>query len=108
MRRGSYSELEMNQTKAMIANHLRELQDSANEMIAFDFNTVLSRRERTAEQLMEQVQAVTAEQIAADSTQNRAGYDLLSARPKGGLRLGNVILSRCSRNAVSGNTAEWP
>ena len=65
MRSGSYSELEMNQTKAMIANHLRELQDSANEMIAFDFNTVLSGRERTAEQLMEQVQSVTAEQIAA-------------------------------------------
>ena len=65
MRSGSYSDLEMNQTKAMIANHLRELQDSANEMIAFDFNTVLSGRERTAEQLMEQVQSVTAEQIAA-------------------------------------------
>lgn len=65
MRSGSYSDLEMNQTKAMIANHLRELQDSANEMIAFDFNAVLSGRERTAEQLMEQVQSVTAEQIAA-------------------------------------------
>ncbi|MFC5648960.1 EF-P 5-aminopentanol modification-associated protein YfmF [Paenibacillus solisilvae] len=64
MRSGSYSDLEMNQTKAMIANHLRELQDSANEMIAFDFNAVLSGRERTAQQLMEQVQSVTAEQIA--------------------------------------------
>ena len=65
MRSGSYSELEMNQTKAMIANHLRELQDSANEMIGFDFNAVLSKRERSAMQLLEQVQAVTAEQIAA-------------------------------------------
>ncbi|BBH20808.1 putative inactive metalloprotease YmfF [Paenibacillus baekrokdamisoli] len=65
MRSGSYSDLEMNQTKAMIANHLREIQDSANEMIGFDFNAILSGRERTAEQLMEQVQSVTAEQIAA-------------------------------------------
>lgn len=65
MRGGSYSELEMSQTKAMIANHLRELQDSANEMIGFDFNAVLSKRERSAAQLLEEVQAVTAEQIAA-------------------------------------------
>ncbi|SFI52051.1 Predicted Zn-dependent peptidase [Paenibacillus sp. UNC496MF] len=65
MRSGSYSELEMSQTKAMIANHLRELQDSANEMIGFDFNAVLSKRERSAMQLLREVQAVTPEQIAA-------------------------------------------
>jgi len=65
MREGQYSELELNQTKAMISNHLRELQDSAGEMIAFDFNTVLSGRERTADDLLGQVQATTAEQIAA-------------------------------------------
>lgn len=65
MRSGQYSELEMSQTKAMIANHLRELKDSANEMISFDFNTVLSGRERSADELLQQVEAVTAEQIAA-------------------------------------------
>lgn len=65
MRSGQYSELEMSQTKAMIANHLRELKDSANEMIGFDFNTVLSGRERTADELLRQGEAVTAEQIAA-------------------------------------------
>ncbi|MFC4811225.1 EF-P 5-aminopentanol modification-associated protein YfmF [Paenibacillus sp. GCM10023250] len=65
MRSGSYSELEMSQTKAMIANHLRELQDSASEMIGFDFNAVLSKRERSAMQLLQDVQAVTPEQIAA-------------------------------------------
>jgi len=65
MREGQYSELELNQTKAMISNHLRELQDSAGEMIAFDFNAVLSGRERTADDLLAQVQATTAEQIAA-------------------------------------------
>ncbi|GGD67827.1 EF-P 5-aminopentanol modification-associated protein YfmF [Paenibacillus nasutitermitis] len=65
MRTGIYSDLEMNQTKAMIANHLRELQDSANEMIGFDFNAVLTGRERSANELLNQVQAVTAGQIAA-------------------------------------------
>ncbi|MCQ6557854.1 EF-P 5-aminopentanol modification-associated protein YfmF [Paenibacillus mendelii] len=65
MRSGQYSDLELNQTKAMIANHLRELQDSANEMIAYDFNTVLSGKERSADELLRQVQAVSAEQIAA-------------------------------------------
>ncbi|MBW7457327.1 EF-P 5-aminopentanol modification-associated protein YfmF [Paenibacillus sepulcri] len=65
MRTGTYSDLEMNQTKAMIANHLRELQDSANEMIGFDFNAILTGRERSADELMRQVQAVTAGQIAA-------------------------------------------
>ncbi|KQO04358.1 EF-P 5-aminopentanol modification-associated protein YfmF [Paenibacillus sp. Leaf72] len=63
MRQGELSELEMSQTKAMIANHLRELQDSAYEMIAYDFNAVLSGKERSAEKLLEQVQAVTAADI---------------------------------------------
>ncbi|WP_419873156.1 EF-P 5-aminopentanol modification-associated protein YfmF [Candidatus Pristimantibacillus sp. PTI5] len=63
MRQGQLSELEMNQTKAMISNHLRELQDSAYEMIAYDFNGVLTGKQRSAEQLLEQVQAVTAEDI---------------------------------------------
>lgn len=64
MRQGNLSELELGQTKAMISNHLRELQDSAYEMIAFDFNSVLTGANRTSEQLLEQVRAVTAEQIA--------------------------------------------
>lgn len=63
MRRGNLSELELNQTKAMISNHLRELQDSAYEMIAYDFNSVLTGKERSAQQLLEQVQAVTADDI---------------------------------------------
>lgn len=63
MRQGKLSELELNQTKAMISNHLRELQDSAYEMIAYDFNSVLTGKQRSAQQLLEQVQAVTAEDI---------------------------------------------
>jgi predicted Zn-dependent peptidase len=49
----------------MIANHLREMQDSATEMISYDFNAVLSGRSRTVDELQQQVQAVTAADIAA-------------------------------------------
>ncbi|WP_183562111.1 EF-P 5-aminopentanol modification-associated protein YfmF [Paenibacillus endophyticus] len=63
MRAGNLSELELNQTKAMISNHLRELQDSAYEMIAYDFNGVLTGKHRSADQLLEQVQAVTPADI---------------------------------------------
>ncbi|QJC52227.1 insulinase family protein [Paenibacillus albicereus] len=63
MRQGQLSELELSQTKAMLVNSLRELQDSAYEMIAFDFNSVLSGRRRTAQELLDAVQAVAPEQI---------------------------------------------
>ncbi|MFB5266633.1 EF-P 5-aminopentanol modification-associated protein YfmF [Paenibacillus enshidis] len=63
MRKGSISELEMSQTKAMIRNLLKEMQDSAFEMIAFDFNRELSGKERTAEQLLEQVEAVSVKDV---------------------------------------------
>lgn len=63
MAKGQLSELEMNQTKAMISGHLRELQDSAYEMLAYDFNGVLTGNERTSVQLIEQVQAVTTADI---------------------------------------------
>lgn len=63
MRQGQLSQLELDQTRAMISNHLRELQDSAYEMIAYDFNSVLTGKQRSAAALLEQVQAVTAEDI---------------------------------------------
>lgn len=59
MRDGEISELEMNQTKAMIRNSLLEMQDSAFEMIAYDFNRVLSGKDRPAELLLSQVEEVT-------------------------------------------------
>lgn len=67
MRKGELSELEMSQTKAMIVNQLREMQDSAFEMIAYDFNAILTGRERSAQQLMSDVQAVTASDIVSVS-----------------------------------------
>lgn len=63
MANGELSELEVNQTKAMIAGHLRELQDSAYEMLSYDFNSVLTGNERTSAELLEQVQSVTVDDI---------------------------------------------
>lgn len=63
MQAGQISELELSQTKAMIANTLREIGDSAFETIAYYFNRELSGKERTTAQLLEQVERVTAEDI---------------------------------------------
>ncbi|MNJ80485.1 hypothetical protein D3C77_788820 [compost metagenome] len=59
----------MNQTKAMIRNSLLEIQDSAFEMIAYDFNRVLSGKDRPAEELLSQVEKVTSHDVVdiADS-----------------------------------------
>ncbi len=58
IRSGDITDLEMSQTKAMIANQLRELQDSAFEIISLDFNSILSGRERTVQGLIEAIQQV--------------------------------------------------
>lgn len=63
MRDGEISELEMNQTKAMIRNSLLEMQDSAFEMIAYDFNRVISGKDRPAELLLSQVEKVTPSDV---------------------------------------------
>ncbi|GMK42272.1 putative inactive metalloprotease YmfF [Paenibacillus sp. CCS19] len=60
---GKISELEINQTKAMLVNHVREMQDSAYELIAYDFNALFSGSARTGEELIEQIQSVTADDI---------------------------------------------
>lgn len=63
MAEGQISELEMSQTRAMIANQLRESQDSAFETIALDFNNQLSGKTRTAAELIEQVERIDVEAI---------------------------------------------
>ncbi|MFD0698320.1 EF-P 5-aminopentanol modification-associated protein YfmF [Paenibacillus sp. GCM10027628] len=64
MERGDISETEMSQTRAMISNQLRELQDSAFELISFDFNAILSGKERTVADLIEAVERVDVPAIA--------------------------------------------
>ena len=63
MRAGEISELEISQTKAMIRNSLLEMQDSAFEMIAYDFNRVLSGKDRPAELLLSQVEQVGTKDV---------------------------------------------
>lgn len=65
MRTGEITELEMTQTKAMIRNLLREMDDSAFEMISFDFNGQLSGKERTVDQLVQQVENVSVDDVRA-------------------------------------------
>ncbi|MCM3782896.1 insulinase family protein [Neobacillus mesonae] len=71
LKQGIITDLELNQTKAMIRNLLKEIQDSAFEMISYDFNRQLSGKERTTQELLEQVEALTKADVqkAADTFQ---------------------------------------
>lgn len=71
MKSGTISDLEMSQTKAMIRNLLKEMQDSAFEMIAYDFNRQLSGKERTAEELLTQVEQISKEDVREAAEQFR-------------------------------------
>jgi predicted Zn-dependent peptidase len=65
MKAGNISDLELSQTKAMIRNQLSEIPDSAFEMISYDFNRQLSGKDRSAEQLLGQVEQIGAEDVKA-------------------------------------------
>ncbi|KTD87611.1 EF-P 5-aminopentanol modification-associated protein YfmF [Paenibacillus etheri] len=65
MKAGNISDLELSQTKAMIRNQLSEIPDSAFEMISYDFNRQLSGKDRTADQLLGQVEQIGAEDVKA-------------------------------------------
>lgn len=58
MRQGDITELELSQTQAMLANQLREINDSAFEMISYDYNSVLSGVERSVSELIEAISKV--------------------------------------------------
>ncbi|MNB64108.1 Antilisterial bacteriocin subtilosin biosynthesis protein AlbE [compost metagenome] len=68
---GQISDLELSQTKAMIRNLLSEIQDSAFEMISYDFNRQLSGKDRSTDELMRQIEATGAEDVkrAAETVQ---------------------------------------
>jgi predicted Zn-dependent peptidase len=63
MAKGAITDIEMSQTKAMIRNVIKEMQDSAFEMIAYDFNRTLSGRERTPDELLNQVEGISVEDV---------------------------------------------
>jgi predicted Zn-dependent peptidase len=64
MEQGNITDTELSQTRAMINNHLREIQDSAFELISFDFNSILSGKQRTVSELIDAVAAVDSRDIA--------------------------------------------
>ncbi|MGG1516779.1 pitrilysin family protein [Paenibacillus oryzisoli] len=64
MEDGDITDIEWGQTRAMISNQLREIQDSAFEMISFDFNAILSGKERTVPGLIEAIEKVDIPAIA--------------------------------------------
>jgi predicted Zn-dependent peptidase len=63
MRQGDITELELSQTQAMLANQLREIHDSAFEMISYDFNSVLSSVERSVDELIDAISKVDRQKI---------------------------------------------
>ncbi|WP_151735069.1 EF-P 5-aminopentanol modification-associated protein YfmF ['Paenibacillus yunnanensis' Narsing Rao et al. 2020] len=65
LRNGNITDLEMSQTKAMIRNLLSEIQDSAFEMISFDFNRQLSGKNRTTAELLSQVDGTGVSDVKA-------------------------------------------
>ncbi|RUS48290.1 insulinase family protein [Cohnella sp. AR92] len=75
MRAGSFESQDLERTKAMLANQLREIQDSAYERIAFDFNNVLAGSDRTGESMLAEVASVTPEQVQAAA--KRVGLDTI-------------------------------
>jgi predicted Zn-dependent peptidase len=60
---GRITDAELAQTKALIVSQLNELSDSAFDMIAFDFNGVLTGRGRSPQQLAEAVLNVAPDDV---------------------------------------------
>jgi len=63
MKHGVISDDELSKTKAMIINSLRENDDSAFEQIGYHFNSVLSGKKRSKQELIETIQAMDLEQV---------------------------------------------
>lgn len=61
---GDISDLELNQTKAMLINQLRETQDSASAIASMDYNGRIAGKRRTMEETLAAIGAVTKEEIA--------------------------------------------
>lgn len=60
---GNISELELNQTRAMLSNQLLSIHDGAFDIIAFDFNSFISGKERTIGSLIKDIDAISPIQI---------------------------------------------
>ncbi|SMO55566.1 EF-P 5-aminopentanol modification-associated protein YfmF [Melghirimyces algeriensis] len=63
MERGEFTESEMNQTRAMLINQLKERQDRAYNVIDAHYHGVLSGQVQTLEQMIEGIHQVTDDEI---------------------------------------------
>jgi len=63
LREGRFADSDLEWTKRMIVRQLRALRDSPHEIAAFDYNGVLSGRQRDPERLSEEVAEVTADGV---------------------------------------------
>lgn len=63
MKNGNISDEEMSQTKATLTNQFRELLDSARMMIDYTYNGIINKRKRSLEELLQQINAVTIEDV---------------------------------------------
>lgn len=63
MKQGDISDKELEQTKATLSNQLREQQDRSFDLINFHYHSVLSGKERSLDQLLEQINQTGKEDI---------------------------------------------
>lgn len=69
MEQGDITDTELSQTRAMISNQLLEMEDSAFEIISFDFNAILSGKERTVPGIIQAIERVEPHEIASVAKQ---------------------------------------
>jgi predicted Zn-dependent peptidase len=83
--RGQFTTDDLARTKAMLANQVRELQDSAFERIGFDFSGVVAGKDRTGEGFIAELEAVTPEMVvqAAQGVQLDTIYFLRDRKEEG-------------------------
>lgn len=63
MKAGLISDEELEQTKAMLTNAMREILDNANDIAGFDFNKQYSKVDRSVEDVINQIAAVSKEDV---------------------------------------------
>jgi len=75
MRAGQISDMELEQTKAMLTNAMREILDNANDIAGFDFNKQYANVDRSIETVIEQIAAVSKEDV--QSLANQVALDTI-------------------------------
>lgn len=69
MAQGKFNDTEWSQTRTMLIHHLRERQDRAYDLIDAHYHGVLSGRERPLEEMIQELETVTREDVIAIARQ---------------------------------------